>query len=173
MTIAICPGHHEAKPGIQIAEFNEHIEAVIWAHFIAQDLGNLGLAIPAGVLRDRLTYLHALHPEFAVEIHFSQAEHFTIKHQCKNAHSVILAEILMGLTNGASSERFQVAPGYYHDDFAYGEDYFLAKAPCTALIFEAPVATATDPNRRAALCSALASSLATMAQNGVSQAYQG
>jgi len=140
--IAISAGHHNLAKGAYYGDFNEHDEAVVWAQMLVNFLGDDGLLVPFGFLKNKVSYINNDRSiVLAVEIHFNSApghvgrgsETLCYPSSSKGRHAANTVQDALGRIFQPSRG---VKEGYYRMDPARGPDFFLARTRCTALIIE-------------------------------------
>jgi len=149
---------------------------------IVQDLGEVAIAVPDGGLREKVEFINANDPAFAVEIHFNSAI-VGGKHVGEGCETLMypgsyagrqLADILQRAQYQIFKPSRGVKEGWYRQDRPgivdyQGDvdgdetiDYFLRKTKCPAVILEPEfihnILSQIQPNRRAA-CMILSSAM--------------
>lgn len=145
--IFISAGHHPAAPGARFGRFIEHDEACIWAEAIVEQLGENGILVPTGVLREKVAFINEriLNGDIAVEVHFNAAKNSSGENVGKGCETLYypgseagkdLAELCQGILSEFFPPDRGTKEGWYRMDPARGPDFFLAKTKCPAVIIE-------------------------------------
>src|SRR5687768_17651819 len=71
--IYVSAGHHPSKKGATFEDFTEYDEAMIWVDLIIAYLGDKGVRVPTGVLKDKVNFINKGDAYLAIEIHFNSA----------------------------------------------------------------------------------------------------
>jgi hypothetical protein len=72
--ILISAGHHQGAQGASWNGRTEWPQAVLWQELLVQYLGDVGEAVPHGLLRDKVEYINSAQAVCAIEIHFNSAK---------------------------------------------------------------------------------------------------
>ena len=155
--ILISAGHHAARPGACFNGFCEHDEALRWVDQIVGLIGDNALAVPAGVLREKVAFINARHADLAVEIHFNSAAVWKDKNQNGQVDEGEIERVGKGSETlyYPSSKKGKIAAetvqeaigaifepsrgakeGWFRMNPKNGPDYFLARTNCPAIIIE-------------------------------------
>lgn len=141
--ILISAGHYPERPGASYGAFSEHTEAVIWRDILVDMIG--GVAVPSGVLRDKVAFINSKNPDIAIEIHFNDAVGALGEHVGKGSETLYYPGSTEGLrlSNLVQSELSNVfgpdrgaKEGWYRMEKKYGPDFFLSRTSCVSLIIE-------------------------------------
>jgi len=155
--ILVSAGHHETAQGASYGGITEFDLTVQWADRIALLLGDQGLRVPNGVLKDKIEFINSNDVDLAVEIHFNSAKLW--KDWNKNGHiddgemvnvgrgsetlyypgstkGKIAAEIMQQALGHVFKPDRGAKEGYYQMNPAKKADYFLRRTKCTSLIIE-------------------------------------
>lgn len=162
--IFISAGHHESSPGATYGKYSEYFFTVQYADIIAELIGDRGVRVPNGTLKEKVTFINDAimnandrSANIAVEIHFNSAKLWIDQ----NANGVIDDGEMVNVGEGSEtlyypgSKRGKICAeivqeslarvfppnrgakeGWYQMNPAKGPDFFLAKSKCTALIIE-------------------------------------
>lgn len=145
--IFVSAGHYPAAPGAKYGRFIEHDEAMVWAELIADTLGDSGVLVPTGFLREKVAFINerSLNGDVAIEIHFNAAldsEGNNVGRGCETLYypGSYDGEELANLCQGILAQYFApdrgVKEGWYRMDPSRGPDFFLARTRCPAAILE-------------------------------------
>jgi len=146
--IFVSAGHHQEAKGATFGDFNEYDEAQIWKSLILSGLGDLGMAVPSGVLNQKTTFINSWSDspsDIAIEIHFNAAKDKNSTYIGQGCETLYYPGSKRGKAAGEAIQE-ALAPifppnrgakeGYYRMDRKNGVDWFLKKTVCTALIIE-------------------------------------
>lgn len=156
--IHVSAGHHPYAKGACYKKFCEFDEAKIWQALICHYLGSLAMAVPVGVLKEKVAFINAEPKvDIAVEIHFNAAARWVdrngdgIHDPDEDVYFGRGSETLYYPSSESGkqaaitmqkylSEVFEpdrgAKEGWYKMNPDNGPDYFLARTKCTALIIE-------------------------------------
>lgn len=161
--ILIAAGHHPNKPGLVYKGLAEHDEAVRWRDEVVRQNPELFLAVPSGVMREKMAFIKARSPEAAIEIHFSgegDGEGMSVAFRPECQESMRLASKIHGSLSSIMPPREPPYEGWYRRDQLRGPDFFLAHCDCPAvLVIPGTLADRPPASMRAALAAALAAAL--------------
>ena len=145
--IFVSAGHHAQKPGASYNGFSEFDEAVVWSERMADKLGEFGILVPHGVLKDKVEFINSRSPSnsIALEVHFNSAKDSNGNHIGRGCETLYYpgskkGEQLAKLVNDAIAEVFEpnrgIKEGWYRANKKNGPVFFLAKTDCPAIIIE-------------------------------------
>ena len=154
--ILVSAGHHKKAQGARWGEFTEWKQATLWRDLIVRYLGDIGVAVPSTLLRDKVEFINANQAVCAIEIHFNSAkvDGHHVGRGCETLHypGSTLGIELAKATHRAVSRHFfpnrGIKEGWYrmdrpgkvgyHGDVDGDEtiDYFLKATHCPAVILE-------------------------------------
>jgi N-acetylmuramoyl-L-alanine amidase len=157
--IFISAGHHEKSQGAKYKDVTEYILTTKWADLIALLLGDKGIRVPNGTLKQKMKFINGMNFDnaIAVEIHFNSAKLW----KDLNKNGIIDDNEMINVGRGSetlycpgSKEGERIArivqsavgslfkpdrgikPGYYQMNPKKGPDFFLEQTNCPALIIE-------------------------------------
>lgn len=156
--ILVSIGHHPYRKGACYKNFCEFDEAKIWQALICHYLGEHGLGVPTGVLKEKIDFINA-QPDatLAVEIHFNAAVKWVDKdgdgvydegedvHVGKGCETLyypnsekgkLAAHIVQDKLSTIFEPDRGAKEGWYKMNKANGADMFLKRTKCTSLIIE-------------------------------------
>ena len=176
--IFVSAGHYPAAPGARCERFIEHDEAAKWADVIADYLGERGIRVPSGYLRDKVSFINerSLNGDIAIEVHFNACKNQFGHHVGSGCESLFFpgstyGEELANLCQGILAQYFKpdrgAKEGWYRMDKSRGPDFFLARTKCPAVIIEPEFVHNGDAIReyRDVVCQDLAIALAIYEQD--------
>lgn len=155
--IHISAGHHKHAPGACYDGYCEYEFTTQWADRIHYYLGEAGVRVPNGTLKNKTQFVNQHNPSLAVEIHFNSAKvwrdlnrdgkiddgemvnvgegsetlYFPASPKGKRAAEMMQEHIgtLFPPDRGAK-------PGWYMADPKRGANFFLQNTRCVSLILE-------------------------------------
>lgn len=152
--ILVSAGHHPYAKGASYKDFNEFDEAKLWVPIITNHLGRLGMAVPVGVLREKVNFINEIDDvQCAIEIHFNMAwrdknknnkvddDEFlgkgceTLYYPGSVAGKELAEKVQSELSNVFGPDR-GVKEGWYRLNKNNGPDFFLARTKCPSIIIE-------------------------------------
>lgn len=148
--IFVSAGHHPEKPGACYGHFCEFPETVAWRDRIVELLGDQGVKVPRGYLRNKAAFINSRCPDgvgIAAEIHFNAAADAdgnnigrgseTLHFPGSQAGIHVAKEVQRELSALAAFQPDRgVKEGWYRMDPKYGVDFFLRKIIAPAVIIE-------------------------------------
>jgi hypothetical protein len=142
--ILVSAGHYEEAQG---AEWNgrfEHPEMLKWRDLLVQYLGDVGQAVPAGPLEDKVDFINAAQGVYCLELHMNSAK--VDGKPVGRGHEVLyyrgstLGRELAGYINLALSKFFSpdrgIKEGTFHMSPGGPPLYFLQKTHAPSAIAE-------------------------------------
>ena len=168
--IYVSAGHHPTKKGAEFDGFTEHDEALVWVDIILANLGDRGIKVPTGVLKDKVDFINRSEATIAIEIHFNSAVDRQGNRVGQGSETLYYPGSKKGLLLAKSvqtilAEYFLpdrgVKEGWYKMDKTKGADFFLAKTKCPSVILEPEFIHRKEiiQNKRGNVCKDLAEKL--------------
>lgn len=155
--ICVSAGHHKHAPGACYGGYCEFEFTTEWADRVHYYLGEAGIRVPNGTLRNKAEFINKHNPNLAVEIHFNSAKVW----RDLNKDGKIQDDEMVNVGEGSETLYFPSSPlgkqaaimmqdklgmlfppdrgakqGWYMRDPKRGANYFLQNTKCVSLILE-------------------------------------
>lgn len=145
--ILVSIGHHADAQGAKHKQLTEYTEATAWASIVLCHLGDIGIAVPPGTLRQKVAFIneHRIGASLAVELHFNAAVNSVGENVGDGCEALYYpgSELGKRYATHITEQLGEVLPpnrgaavGWYRRNPDKGPNYFLSRTSMPAVIVE-------------------------------------